>query len=89
MTLEEIKAKAERIKKDANMVIAGIDRHEIDDAVNWADLGCTEVWVNFDGNIPQWMATVEEADPGAQKLATYIHIELQRFGHDVWVRCEW
>ncbi|MEZ0060950.1 hypothetical protein ABIF26_006493 [Bradyrhizobium elkanii] len=90
MTLEELKAKADQIKKDANAVIDGIDQNEMDeDAVNWADLSCTEVWLNLDDDKPSWMITVEEASPDSSNLAAYIHNELTRFGHDVWVRCEW
>ncbi|MGY4311486.1 hypothetical protein [Bradyrhizobium sp. JR3.5] len=87
MTLEEMKAKAGQIQKDIDAIIDGIDASEIKDAVNWADLSCTDVSVSLtDGT---WCATVEEASPDATNLAVYIHRELQHFGHDVWVRCEW
>lgn len=87
MTLDEMKAKALQIQKDINAVIDGIDANDIEDAVNWGDLSCTDVSVSLmDGT---WCATVEEASPDAANLAAYIHNELQHFGHDVWVRCEW
>lgn len=87
MTLDQMKAKASQIQRDINMIIAGIDAKKIGGPVNWADLWCVDVSVSLmDGS---WCATVEEAAPDATDLATYIHTELQRFGHDVWVRCEW
>lgn len=88
-TYELLKTKAEQIRGAANDIIGEIDPKEIEDAVNWADLACTEVWVQLVDGGPYWMATVEEASPGATKLAAHIQAELQRRGFDVWVRCEW
>lgn len=88
-TYELLKAKAEQIRNIANDIIGEIDPKEIVDAVNWADLACTEVWVQLVDSGLYWMATVEEASPGATKLAAHIQSELQRRGFDVWVRCEW
>ena len=87
MTLDQMKAKASQIQRDIEMIIAATDRKQIDGAINWADLHCVDVSVSLmDGT---WTATVEEADPGAMNLAVHINNELQRLGHDVWVRCEW
>jgi hypothetical protein len=87
MTLDQMKAKASQIQRDIDMIIAEIDPNEIGGPVNWSDLSCVDVSVSLmDGS---WCATVEEADPGASKLAAHINSELQRLGHDVWVRCEW
>ena len=87
MTLEQMKAKASQIQRDIDMIISGTDPKQIEGAINWADLSCVDVSVSLmDGS---WTATVEEAAPGAMNLAVHIHNELQRLGHDVWVRCEW
>lgn len=87
MTLEQMKAKASQIQRDVDMIIGAIDPKEIGGPVNWADLGCVDVSVSLmDGT---WCATVEEAAPDARELAAHIYRELQRLGHDVWVRCEW
>jgi hypothetical protein len=86
-TLDQMKAKASQIQRDLDMIIEGIDPKEIGGPVNWADLSCVDVSVSLmDGS---WSATVEEASPDASELAAYLNIELQRLGHDVWVRCEW
>ncbi|MCK1445446.1 hypothetical protein IVB43_23965 [Bradyrhizobium sp. 48] len=88
MTLDQMKAKAEQIQRDINMILAGIDPKEIGGAVNWADLKCVDVSISLMDD--SWCATVEEASPSATELATYIHIGLQRLGHgEVWVRCDW
>ena len=87
MTLDQMKAKAAQIQRDIDMIIEGIDRKKIGGPVNWGDLSCVDVSVSLtDGS---WSATVEEAAPEASELAAYINTELQRLGHDVWVRCEW
>lgn len=87
MTLDQMKAKAAQIQRDIDMIIAGTDRRQVGGPVNWADLSCVDVSVSLmDGS---WTATVEEAAPDATDLALHIHNELQRLGHDVWVRCEW
>ncbi|MGY4420281.1 hypothetical protein ACVWY2_002706 [Bradyrhizobium sp. JR6.1] len=65
MTLEEMKAKAGQIQKDIDAIIDGIDASEIKDAVNWADLSCTDVSVSLtDGT---WCATVEDGVSGCNK----------------------
>lgn len=88
-TYESLKTRAEEIRNVANDIIGEIDPAQIGGAVNWADLACTEVWVQLVDGGPYWMATVEEAAPDATELAAHIQTELQRRGHDVWVRCEW
>jgi hypothetical protein len=64
-------------------------RREIGGAVNWADLGCTDVAVSPISGLVT--VTIEEASPGgAQELCRFVSDELMKAGYqDIYVLTEW
>lgn len=59
------------------------------EAINWANLQCTEVrWVN-NGKLAHIEAVIEEADPSCVELSAFIRQRLAEDGYSVEVVTEW
>lgn len=88
-TVSYLKKKAAEIQNEIDNAIGRLDPKDCPDPVNWGDLGCIDVSLELTSNTPSWRATVSEASPNCPNLVVYLHKELEKLGHDVYVTTEW
>ena len=82
-----------KLENDVNTILVGAkkERHNIDGAVNWADLRCvsTEFYVAGNGD-HGYRAYIEEASSTAAGLHTYVYRKLAERGYKaVEIRTAW
>jgi hypothetical protein len=77
----------------ANDILGEADPNEIDGAINWGDLGCTDVQEcrSVHDNYTTVTVTIEEADPSNQELRQYVYERLtEKFpGVQFEINTEW
>ena len=61
----------------ANEVLDATKPEDIDGAINWGDLGCTDVVMSLSVHGGIWIRVdIEEADPNNPELREYMHEKL-------------
>lgn len=66
------------------------ERHDIDGAINWADLRCIEAnkCISEDGD-QYYEVLVSEASPDNYRFQTLVQQELEKMGYKAVIRTEW
>jgi len=65
------------LQADTNNILNGLDKKQIEGAINWADLSCTEARLVITGDgKAHWQVIIEEASPEANNLKAEVSDQL-------------
>lgn len=88
MTLADLRRKAKFLESEIDNILQRIKPKDFPgEAVNWADLMCTEISLVLSNAEPSWSAIVEEGQSIA--VAQYLSEEMEKRGHSISITMEW